>query len=329
MTGEPLKGEQSATEHGDLVDELLRMNRSLHEKIDALSAKVAALGEIPARVAELARTAPGRGAVALPGERLLVRISLPRFFPYFDPFVAVNADDKLIVSKLLIDGYYELESSSFAAANVKPGDHVIDVGANFGYYSVMLGVRAGWLGKVLSFEPHPKLARLLRENMLMNWLPWSRVIEAACSDAPGRLTLMAAPGRLANTGPVAPAVEEGFGDDFTFAPFEASAVAIDDHLDFLNGRVDFLKIDIEGGEPSALRGAQQAIKENPQIKIMMEWSPEQLAAAGHNPTKFADELRCFSLGCFTLDRGDRGTVTPISFDDLKASPYQNIVLMNA
>ena len=53
-----------------------------------------------------------------------------------------------------------------------------------------------------------------------------------------------------------------------------------DLLPKLDGRVDFMKIDVEGCEPLAFRGAKELIASNRQLKIVMEWSPGQIRSAG-------------------------------------------------
>ncbi|RTL60504.1 MAG: FkbM family methyltransferase [Hyphomicrobiales bacterium] len=278
-----------------------------------------------------AKSAPGRGNVLLSDERLLTRISLPGHFPNGDPILFVNAYDKLIVPKLAMNGYYELESSYFVARNVKANDHVVDVGANFGYYTVLMGSLVGWKGKVVAFEPEPRMARLLRENALINWIdPCVQIIQAACAENAGGIELYTSQARAANTGTKIPTIGEGFGEDFEFRPFHARSVLIDDALQFLEGRVDFMKMDVEGFEVSALRGARKTIAENPNIKIMMEWSPGQLQANGFELPAVARELMEFGLSCYTLHAGGRpGDVAPMDFRSLPEAGYQNIVLMRS
>jgi FkbM family methyltransferase len=292
----------------------------------------AQLAAVEARLATLARSAPGRGNIALPGGRLLLRISLPELFPHGDPILFVNADDKLIVPKLAMTGYYELESSHFLARSIKPQDHAFDVGANFGYYTMMMGILVGWKGKVVAFEPHPGLITLLRENKLINWVdPWVDIVAGACMEKAGEtLTLHASGARLANTSLTPIELADGFENDFKFHAFEAKTVRIDDSLASVDGKVDFMKIDIEGAEPFALRGARETIAANPQIRIMMEWSPGQLQTLGIDLHDFARELEGFGLSLFSLYRGGPpGATTLMDFADLPALDYQNIVLMRA
>jgi FkbM family methyltransferase len=287
------------------------------------------LGTLEQQIQLLRHSAPGRGNVALPGNRLLVRVSLPYCFPYGDPVLCVNADDKIVVPRIAMNGYYELESSHFLCQNVKANDYVVDIGAHFGYYTTLSGALVGSEGRVLAFEPHAYMASLLQENALINWIdPWVRIERAACWSDPGEVTLYASPARSVNTGAKAPASRDGYGPDFEFSAFSARAVTVDTSLDWLNGRVDFMKIDVEGSEMLVLRGARATIAANPQIKIMMEWSPSQLLANGFELEVVADELRSLGLNCFSLHHtGGLGEARPMAFDSLPSAGYQNIVLM--
>jgi FkbM family methyltransferase len=315
------------------LDALQAAINSLHHEANAdrdrALAQAAELADLRAKITELQRSAASRGNILLPNNRLLTRISLPQFFPHYDPILFVNADDKLIVPKLAMNGYYELESSHFVARNVKPNDHCVDVGANFGYYTAMMGVLVGWKGKVVAFEPQPDMATLLQENTLINWIePWVKIVRAACSEGPGTMRLFTSKARAANTGMTIPEIAEGYGGDFAFTPLEAPTVAVDDELGFLEGRVDFMKIDVEGAEPLALRGARKTIAANPGIKILMEWSPGQLTANGFALQAVVEELKATGLACHSLHiSGEVGVAAPMPFEALPEAGYQNIVLM--
>src|SRR5438876_809414 len=64
---------------------------------------------------------------------------------------------KVIGRSILTTGIYDLAVSEVLARLIKPGDTVIDAGANIGYMTMLASFAAGPNGKVLSFEPHPDL----------------------------------------------------------------------------------------------------------------------------------------------------------------------------
>ena len=65
---------------------------------------------------------------------------------------------------------------------------------------------------------------------------------------------------------------------------------IDDLLPGFANEIDFIKIDVEGAEPLAMRGARQTISANPQLNIIIEWSPGQVQAAGVDFADFVNDL---------------------------------------
>src|SRR6185295_12412583 len=62
--------------------------------------------------------------------------------------------------------------------------------------------------------------------------------------------------------------------------FEIGALPVDALLPEFRGRLDHMKIDVEGAEPLVLRGAAETLAANPQLRIVMEWAPSQIQGAG-------------------------------------------------
>ncbi len=69
---------------------------------------------------------------------------------------------------MIFDGYWEYWLTKFMAENIKPGDTVLDVGANVGYYSILMSELVGPEGKVVAVEPNPILFRLLNDSLAIN-----------------------------------------------------------------------------------------------------------------------------------------------------------------
>lgn len=147
---------------------------------------------------------------------------------------------------------------------------------------------------------------------------------AAVADAQRMITLYRRDLRSANTSIVAAS------DAFTHMlgerpvePFAVAATTIDTLAATLGGRVDFLKIDVEGAEPLVLAGARDTIAANPQIQIVMEWSPGQIEAANFQPQAVVELLD--TLGLEACDLNKRGR--PIAITALATLPYRAGVLL--
>jgi FkbM family methyltransferase len=161
-----------------------------------------------------------------------------------------------------------------------PDDGIfLDIGSNFGYFSIFLGSRPNFHGRIHAFEPiessHAGLCTYVNSLGCDNVVTCHR---AAVSDKIG--TAKMDPG----TDPGLAAIK---GEDFTQGETVRTVT-----LDSLNlGRVDFIKIDVEGHEANALRGADALIKANRPYIFLESWTfPEE-------PDKVFEPLR------FLLDRG--------------------------
>jgi FkbM family methyltransferase len=166
--------------------------------------------------------------------------------------------------------YEDRAERRFLAGNLVPGDIVVDAGANIGIYSRFLSRCVGPSGVVHSFEPYP-------EN-------FARLRAAVSSSANVRLNQLAVGDVTAESTLY---VSDALNVDHRAYPSEGDsrrslrikAIALDDY--FPPGqRVDFLKMDIQGYELHALRGADRVIHENRGIKLLFEFWPYGLRQAG-------------------------------------------------
>jgi FkbM family methyltransferase len=166
-----------------------------------------------------------------------------------------------------------------------PGAIVVDAGANIGIYSEFLSRCVGPAGIVHSFEPSPDNFRRLRgaTRKLSN----VRVSQAAVGEHSGNSQLY-----LSNKLNVDHRTYNADGDSRHTVPIEM--IALDDY--FKPGeRVDLIKMDIQGYELHALRGAKRVLQENPDINLLLEFWPSGLEQAGDHWEKLVEMLRGFSM----------------------------------
>jgi FkbM family methyltransferase len=151
-----------------------------------------------------------------------------------------------------------------------PGAVVVDAGANIGIYSEFLSRCVGPTGAIHSFEPSPDNFKRLRAAM--RTLPNVRLSQAAVGDHSGNTELY-----LSDKLNVDHRAYRAEGDSRRAVPIEI--VALDDY--FKPGeRVDVIKMDIQGYELHALRGANRVLEDNPDIKLLVEFWPYGLKQAG-------------------------------------------------
>src|SRR5690348_3038064 len=98
----------------------------------------------------------------------------------------VDTRDQGFCANLLLDGYWEMGLTMHIARTVRPDMTAIDVGANFGYYTMLFAALVGPRGHVYAIEPAPATAGLLRRSVQLNGFQVNTtVVEAAAGASDG------------------------------------------------------------------------------------------------------------------------------------------------
>lgn len=166
-------------------------------------------------------------------------------------------------------GFYEKEETERIQKIIQPGQCVVDVGANIGYYSLVLAAGVTHTGTVYAYEPHPENNVLLMHNIHLNNLEKQTVIrDVACSSITGWMYL-----HLSSISSGMHTVEELMLERDTYQTthtLEVRTVILD--MDLPKGLpVHFMKIDVEGHELEVLKGAEILLRLNHPI-LMVEYS---------------------------------------------------------
>lgn len=166
----------------------------------------------------------------------------------------VSLDDR--VQRLSAFRLYERPELDLMRSVLRPGGTMFDLGAHTGTYALHAARAVGATGAVYAFEPLPSNAARLRENVALNGFTNLTVVEAAVSDVAGRTSFSS----------VEVAGESGWGSlvidasDVTRA-IDVEVVTLDAFADARGiERVDLIKLDIQGSELQALRGAEQLLR---------------------------------------------------------------------
>jgi FkbM family methyltransferase len=165
--------------------------------------------------------------------------------------------------------YADRTERRLISAIVFPGAVVVDVGANIGIYSRFLSRCVGRTGVVHAFEPSPENFRRLQSatHKLTN----VHLSAAAVGEHTGKSHLY-----LSDKLNVDHRLYSPKGDSRNSVSVDV--VALDDY--FRPGhRVDLIKLDVQGYELHALRGANRVLHDNPAIKLIVELWPYGLRQA--------------------------------------------------
>lgn len=162
-------------------------------------------------------------------------------------------------------GIYEPEVSKLIFDTLQPGDVFYDVGANAGYYT-LIGARAvGVSGKVIAFDPVPKNAATIDEQIKLNELQRICKIEEVALSNKKEVLGLSIPTQNANahlTNIVAPHIKDQSGEII-----QVNCIRLDDYAKH-NAWPTFVKIDIEGAEVQALIGAK-GLLENEEAPVLL------------------------------------------------------------
>jgi FkbM family methyltransferase len=177
-----------------------------------------------------------------------------------------------VIGPAIERGMWEEHETRLFRAHLSPGDRVIDVGANVGWFGVQ-AVMAG--ADVTCFEPVPAIAEVCQRNL-----------DRAMKAGRGRATLhRCAAGSAQGTGEIALAAQN-FGDNRVLDPFGSRPndmgvgavmpIQVERVDDLLSGPFRVIKIDTQGSEWHALQGMKDILERSSQCMMLLEYWPYAL-----------------------------------------------------
>jgi FkbM family methyltransferase len=192
----------------------------------------------------------------------------------------VSTSDQGFGANILLDGYWESWLTRFMARTVRPGATVVDVGANYGYYSLLLADLVGPEGRVHAIEPNPDAAALLSRSLALNgFSERSEVHEIALGAGESEATLFVPEGEPKN------AALTG-GEEMARSGRRCTVrVRSLDSLIGPDEAIGFIKIDAEGGEEAIIDGMERILATRPPPMVL-----EYNAARYADPRRFLERL---------------------------------------
>jgi FkbM family methyltransferase len=157
------------------------------------------------------------------------------------------------IHRSFVYGSWEPEVVRSIQRHVTPGMKVLDIGAQSGFYSLLLSRLIGPEGVVFAFEPLPANYRILEENVSLNNISNIVVIREAASDQSGEISFEFPHG---DPSLVAGPILEGDN----LGTFQVPSMSLDAFARQTGHHVQFIKMDVEGAETAVLRGAIQTLR---------------------------------------------------------------------
>lgn len=232
-----------------------------------------------------------RGAckVAYLGENTALCRVLGRYKAY------VDTTDIGLCSHLMLDGYWEMWVTEALRDLVRPGMVVADIGANVGYFTLLMAEQVGSSGRVHAFEPNPRLAGLVDKSLMVNGFSrWANIHQTALGDQDGRSVILVVPPTMPMNAYILPP-----GADVPLGGVEVPVARLDSREDWRG--IELAKIDVEGAEELIWSGARSLLDGDRLRTVILEFNPHRYG----DPAGFLERMRAsgFALHHLTLGQG--------------------------
>ena len=191
---------------------------------------------------------------------------------------------------------FEKRESAFVKAFLRPGMNVVDIGAHHGFYTLLASRKTGLTWRVVAFEPSQRERKKLLRHLWLNHCGNVVVRDCALGSEDGSAELFVVQGTETGCNSLRlPNVDQ---------PVEALPVRIatlDGCLESLGiNRVDFIKMDVEGGEIEVLKGAERLLARRPRPVIMCEVQDIRTTPWGYPARLIVDFLEQKGFRWFSL-----------------------------
>ncbi len=219
----------------------------------------------------------------------------------------VDLADQGLSPHLMLDGTWELPTTRALAARVREGMTAFDVGANLGYYTILLAELVGARGHVHAAEPNPAVMARLRSSVRLNGFDSRVTLHASpLAASTGEAVVLHVPAGLPQNASLHRCPDEG-----THAHALRTTT-----LDEIAGDrpVDLVKIDAEGAERSIWQGMARLLARRAPLTAFVEFTPDRYADAPGFLRRLLETG--FSLSIVDAD----GEVRPVAFDAVLAGP---------
>lgn len=218
-----------------------------------------------------------------------------------DKFLYAMPTDVSLTPCLVHGGCWEPEISAAISRHLAPGVKCADIGANVGYFAVLMAKCVGQ-DNVIAVEPNPQLAKLARRTLQANGWFRTPVVEALVVASPAEPGTTA---RLVVPGDALGGASMRYSASPSDTVYDCRTATIDE---LCPGRLDVIKIDVESEEVNAWRGMAATLASNPQLRTFMEYTPRNQHEA--DQAWFFGDLRERNIPLRMLDPcGDAVDVT--------------------
>lgn len=208
-----------------------------------------------------------------------------------DVFVRAELDDFMVMHHFAYGFAYE-PPIRLSLDLIRPGDVLLDVGANIGLWTMSAARRTGTAGRVYAFEPVPRVFQRLTDHVRLNNLEQVQCTQVALSERCGRASFFATKANNSGLGSLARRHEE---DEL----IQVELSTLDEFCKANNvGNVSLIKVDVEGAESSVFSGGGKLLSEPTSPAILVEVSERQAVNFGSSGRAVKELLTAHGYGLY-------------------------------
>lgn len=186
---------------------------------------------------------------------------------------------------------HEKKELEFMKKSIKKGDITLDLGANIGYYTIIMSKLVGEEGKVFAFEPDPNSIEVLKMNIELNNCKNVIIVQKAVHNEANKVKLYICDSDNRNN--------SMYMDYKDF--IEVESIKLDDYFSNYNGFINFIKMDIQGSEVNVLKGMSLVLQKNKNLIIVSEIFPQALTKAKSTTCEYIKILQDNGFKIFDSD----------------------------
>lgn len=234
--------------------------------------------------------------------------------PIWGGKLIVSSDDRSLMPDLVINGYYDIALTKYLIKQIKPGNITVDVGANVGYFTTLMGYLVGPSGKVISYEADLDNFLLIYENIAVNYLNDRVMVMNKAVYSENTTISFYATEKFKGNGSIHKHDDQYFryfGNEKIIEQ-KIEAESLDSSLIKFDS-IDIVKIDIEGGEYHALLGMKTLIEEEKITCIIFELNKSMLR---EDFTKLRDLIEGWDEHYYFFFLTNEGDEVPVSVEEI-------------
>ena len=235
----------------------------------------------------------------------------------------VNSGDIGLSKQIYVWRWREPVEVEMTRAYLKPGDTILDVGANLGYYVLLESEAIGPKGRILAVEPSPENVQILKKNIELNGIGSQvQVVEGGISDENGTAEIQISKWSNLHSFTVA----HEFVSSKVERGLEVNTYRLDDLIEekgIKAGEVNMIRMDVEGHEVKVMKGMSKILDTAKNLTVIMEIHPMFINEAFGNEAyqELLDGFasRDFKVEVVAVNLGSRDSikVEVESIDDLR------------